>query len=353
MQRDMHYFCTFAMARAAGIPVDDANTIAYASQFVDDSTRYDSKVHEDGGLLFGVTTAHSPFEALVRSPRDHLSKFADQRKVWVPFHFFPGGKGTNFREKIICIKDGELANEMFKNNLSVALIKDYGLELLGLSAHVYADTFSHYGFSGMCSPYNRVDQNSLGEQYAPKKGILPTLSHACEVFKDYVIGGGAEQFTNALGHGPVSDLPDRPFQEWDFSYEVECPSRDLDSSRKNYETFLEYCEKIHGYFMQFADSHYEAKCLIPFTEMRTELEKMLAFEGTLDEREAYWKESDLTAGIADYDPEEWENDKKRFVYRNSSYDGIATHAYRFHQAAAYHRYHVLKDMLPSHGIAVY
>ncbi|QCC86658.1 hypothetical protein DDIC_12375 [Desulfovibrio desulfuricans] len=353
MQKDMHYFCTFAMARASGIPAVDANTVAYASQFVDDSTRYDSKVHEDGGLLFGITTAHSPLEALVRSPRDHLSKFEDQRKVWVPFHFFPGGKGTTFREKIICVKNGDLANEMFKNNLSVALTKDYCLELLGISSHVYADTFSHYGFSGMCSPYNRVDQDSLGEQYASKKGILSTLSHAYDVVKDCIIGGGAEKFTDALGHGPVSDLPDRPFEEWSFSYEVDCPSRDSDSSRKNYETYLEYCEKVYGYFMQFADKYYGAKCLIPFEEMRTELVGLLQYKGELEEREAYWKASGLTAGVADYDPEEWENDKKRFVYRNSSSDGIATHAYRFHQAAAYHRYHVLKDMLPSRGIAVY
>ena len=61
----------------------------------------------------------------------------------------------------------------------------------------------------------------------------------------------------------------------------------------------------------------------------------------------------MTAGVAAYDPEEWENDKKKFAHGISSRDGIATHVYRFHQGAAYHRYHVLKDMLPSHGIAVY
>lgn len=353
MQKDMHYFCTFAMARAAGIPVEDANTIAYASQFVDDSTRYDSEAHQDGGLLFGITTAHSPFEALVRSPGDHLSKLEDQRKVWVPFHFFPGGVGDTFYERIICVKDGELANEMFKNNLSVALAKDYGLELLGITAHVYADTFSHYGFSGMSSLFNKVDQDSLGEKSDSIKNKDSMVSQAVEFVKDYVIGEGAEKFTAALGHGPVSDFPDRPYAEWNFSYEIECPSRDLVSSRKNYETFQEYCKNVHSYFSQFADTHYGAKCLITFDEMRAELEGLLRFEGELDEREAYWKASDLTAGIVGYDPKEWENDKKEFANGMTSRDGIATHIYKFHQAAAYHRYHVLKDMLPAHGIAVY
>lgn len=353
MQKDMHYFCTFAMARAAGIPVEDANTVAYASQFVDDSTRYDSEVHQDGGLLFGVTTAHSPFEALVRSPRDHLAKFEDQRKVWIPFHFFPGGRGKTFHEKILCVKDGLIANKMFKNNISVALEKSYGLELLGITAHVYADTFSHYGFSGMCSQLNSVVQDSLDERCVPKKGMRAAMSHAWDVVKDYFIGGGAEQFTNSLGHGPVSDLPDRPYAEWSFTYEEVCPSRELDSSRKNYETFLEYCEKVYGYFTQFAAARYKATCLMPFEAMRPELNDLLRFEGELVEREERWRGSGLTSGAADYDPEEWENDKKRFVFRGASREGILTHAYKFHQAAAYHRYHVLKDMLPSHGIAVY
>ena len=107
----MHYICTFDMARAAGIPDVAANTIAYASQLVDDSTRYCSEAHRDGGLLFGITTAHTLLEALARSTSDRVTKLEDQRKVWVPFHFFPGGAGDTFYEKIICVMDGELVNE--------------------------------------------------------------------------------------------------------------------------------------------------------------------------------------------------------------------------------------------------
>ena len=38
MQSDMHFYGTYVLSRAAGIPREDAHTIAYASQFVDDST---------------------------------------------------------------------------------------------------------------------------------------------------------------------------------------------------------------------------------------------------------------------------------------------------------------------------
>ncbi|MCL1817629.1 MAG: hypothetical protein FWG35_01775, partial [Spirochaetaceae bacterium] len=117
MQKDMHYYGTYAMAVAAGIPQNDANIIAYAAQFVDDSTRYDSEVNHDGGMLFGITTAHHPAQALIRSPKDHLSGLEEQRKIWVPFHFFPGGIGKTFAEKLLCVKDGKIVREMLDNHL--------------------------------------------------------------------------------------------------------------------------------------------------------------------------------------------------------------------------------------------
>ena len=39
MQYDMHYYGTYAMAAAAGIPKNDAEIIAYAAQYVDDQNQ--------------------------------------------------------------------------------------------------------------------------------------------------------------------------------------------------------------------------------------------------------------------------------------------------------------------------
>ena len=38
---------------------------------------------------------------------------------------------------------------MVKNNINhaIAVKNEYGLQLMGITAHVYLDTFSHYGFS--------------------------------------------------------------------------------------------------------------------------------------------------------------------------------------------------------------
>ena len=38
MQKDFHFYCIGVLARAAGFSIDDALIIAYASQYVDNST---------------------------------------------------------------------------------------------------------------------------------------------------------------------------------------------------------------------------------------------------------------------------------------------------------------------------
>nr|VFK43375.1 MAG: hypothetical protein BECKSD772F_GA0070984_11451 [Candidatus Kentron sp. SD]VFK48846.1 MAG: hypothetical protein BECKSD772E_GA0070983_11451 [Candidatus Kentron sp. SD] len=64
MQEDMHFYGTYAMARSAGIPADKAKIIAYAAQYVDDSTANDSDVHKDGGMFETVATAIAMTQAV-------------------------------------------------------------------------------------------------------------------------------------------------------------------------------------------------------------------------------------------------------------------------------------------------
>ncbi|NQT09546.1 MAG: hypothetical protein HQ573_00015 [Desulfobacteraceae bacterium] len=49
MQIDMHYYGTYAMARAAGITRNAAKVIATAAQFVDDNAAKNSIKFRDGG----------------------------------------------------------------------------------------------------------------------------------------------------------------------------------------------------------------------------------------------------------------------------------------------------------------
>ena len=354
MQKDMHYYGTYAMAVAAGIPKVDAAIVAYAAQFVDDSTRYDSGQHQDGGLLFGITTAHHPAQVLIKQPQDHANNFEEQRKIWIPFHFFPGGEGDAFHEKLLCTKDGPIIQEVLKNYLTNAIEKPYRLELLGICAHVYADTFSHYGFSGMSSPYNETKQDSLECVSPPSPKFLKYITDKVVVFKDKFCARGAEIASEALGHGAVATWPDRPYLHWKFEFKKARPTGETESDRNNPETYLDACEKLHDFFGQCAEKMYGKTTSTPFINIEQSVRDVLIFEGAEEERSQKWVSSGLADGIPQYNPENWENDKKRaFELASVSKDGINTNIYRFHQAAAYHRYYVLKDLLPSHGIAVY
>ena len=354
VQIDMHYYGTYAMAVAAGIPKKDAAIVAYSAQFVDDSTRYDSGSHSDGGFLFGITTAHHPSQVLTRTSQDHLAGFEEQRRIWIPFHFFPGGEGDTFYEKLLCTKDGKIIQVVLDNYIENITRKPYRLELLGICAHVYADTFSHYGFSGMSSHFNKTNQDSFTYISPPSPSIQTYILKKLSLFKEKFVGDGAEMASEALGHGSVATMPDRPYLHWRFEFENPRPSGETVSDRNNTETYYEACKKLYEFFTRCGKAMYPETTSIPFATIQESIYEILKFEGNEKERSQQWINSGLVEGLPQYDPTYWENDKtKAFKKLNDSKEAINTNVYRFHQAAAYHRYYVLKDLLPSHGIAVY
>ena len=166
MQIDMHYYGVYAMARLAGLRPEAAETIATASQYVDDAVEADIQHHEKGNKLAPIVTAHRIREII--DNRD----VNDQPFVWVPFHFFPGNEGTDFTERLICRKDSPLINELIDHYIELHE-RPFALELIGLAAHVYADTFSHFGFSGVSSRRNKVDAESI----TPQNATAPTATY--------------------------------------------------------------------------------------------------------------------------------------------------------------------------------
>ena len=176
MQIDIHYYAAYAIARLAGIRPKAAGTIATASQYVDDAVAADIQYHENGNKLVPIVTAHRLLE--LTENRD----VNDQPFVWVPFHFFPGNNGPEnkdpknkdnvFSEQLICQKDSPLINELINHYLDL-YDRPFALELMGLTAHVYADTFSHSGFSGVSSTQNKVDAASI----TPQNATAPTATY--------------------------------------------------------------------------------------------------------------------------------------------------------------------------------
>ena len=180
-------------------------------------------------------------------------------------------------ERFLCRKDSGIAREMIDRNLSPA-DKPFGLHLAGITAHVYADTFSHYGFSGVSSRWNRIDSSSFDlvdvepeildyirkresrfrEKYGEEAGELPNirdperwnvgLSSAISRLRDRSVSDAAEILSGAPGHGAALTYPDRPYLRWRFDYEY--PRKRSSGLRHNSATFLEGCEKLRNMFRQ-------------------------------------------------------------------------------------------------------
>lgn len=361
MQKDMHYYGTYVMARAAGIKQHNAQIIASAAQFVDDNASKKSVEFKDGGALHSRPTAHHAIHI------KNIDK-EDQRLVWVPFHFLPGNKGEGLTERLICRKNSPIAIAM-KNNHLTRHEEDFSDELMGIAAHVYADTFSHYGFSGISSRWNKINNDSfVFDENKNSAKIIEYVKKRQKEFKtkyteesgimENIISWFAETFSGALGHGAACTFPDRPYLVWKFDYEE--PEHDS-GWRDNPATFMEACEALHDMFCQYAQkkSGITDRAAMDFSAIRTEIDKILKFEGSEKERIARW------VGAVDEEkllgPDEilpvylgpkWLGEKADLDGNPNSIKAKDMPIYQFYQAASYHRHYVLRNLLPNNELVV-
>ncbi len=355
MQTDMHYYGTYALARAAGIKPDHAKNIATASQFVDDSKTL-SQAIADGSYIDYRATAHGTSIKLPEIGDTSMNlDIEDQRHVWLPFHFLPGGSGDSLPAKLICQMDSAIAQEMVAHNLSLAA-QPYGGLLIGITAHVYADTFSHYGFSGISSSLNEVADDSF-DLHVQDQGVLGYIKQKADDFLEEGQARAADLLK--LGHGGAATFPDRPYLTWSFKY---ADGRES-GVRNNPETFLLACEKLHAMFVEFsktANGFYSQGDGRNFADISDAIRNVLSVEGAMDARVAAWQAaaaaetvfSNPTKGqIPEYDSSDFENDAQSLPGLSSA-QVKNTFVYVFMKAANTHRQYVLHELLPAHGIDV-
>lgn len=348
MQLDMHYYGTYAIARSAGLRQDVATAVATAAQFVDDSTSVSTELG-DGVFLHHDATAHHPAELVPNTNP------GDQRHVWVPFHFLPGAEGVTLEERLICRKDSKISKELVNNTIRMAR-EPYGSLLLGITAHVYADTFSHYGFSGISSELNQVDASSITPTVKSQE-ILDYISQKASIFLEKRAAEAANLL--GLGHGGVATHPDRPYLTWTFNYADGRAS----GERRNQETFMEACEQLHDLFTQYAmamPAHAQAGISKKFLGIRATVESVLALEGKLEDRCRAWRQAMSTGkllyggrqeDIPTYDSSVFTRDIQ--LLRNIKFiETTKSLTYQFIEAAAFHRRYVLHELLPQHGLQV-
>jgi hypothetical protein len=361
----MHYYGVYAMARLAGLRREVARMIATASQYVDDAVEGEIRRHEDGNKLDPVVTAHRVIEIIENRNED------DQPFVWVPFHFFPGNEGKGFTKRLVCLKDSSLMNELIGHYLELHE-RPFAPALIGLTAHVLADTFAHFGFSGVSSRRNKVDATSI----KPINATAPTAKYLDikldSFFRRFgfqgglwtnvrrsIMSDGAEIASGALGHGAVAVLPDLPYLEWEFEYEL---SSEV-SRRNNTEIYLEACEKLYDMFQRFvsaSNDYDDGTSGVDFTTVKERVKDILSFQHGKAERSEQWRsafsrgELGIPAGeeIPHYDPAPWDKERDKFPAMDKPDEVADSDVYHFYQAASLHRHYVLRELLPKHGLVV-
>ncbi|MGL1893980.1 MAG: hypothetical protein OCD02_20240 [Spirochaetaceae bacterium] len=339
MQIDMHYYGTYALARAAGLKKDIVHVIATASQFVNDNSYHEDIELPDGATVNPVVTAHHPVN------KSYIEK-KDQHKVWVPFHFLPGNEGDTYYDRLVCKKNSPTAKDVLEY-VFFNKDKDYFAELVGIVAHVYADTFSHYGFSGITNHNNSVKSETI-----TVGSVGDVLKHLDKQKEKFLVNYAN---TLSLGHGGVFTNPDRPYLYWSFEF-----GNDVKDRRDNHQTFMEGSEALFNYFKKIGELRPEfadPDINLTFNHIKEDVAKILSQQKPLDGRIEAWKHSvksrDFLGSVKEDIPNyrSW-NEDLRFFNELTTDLLNKLNVYRFFQAASIYRTFVLKELLPKHGLIV-
>ncbi|WP_407311124.1 DUF6765 family protein [Desulfosporosinus sp. SB140] len=313
MNRDAHYYAILAFCRACGFNKDSALTIAYASQFVDDAKinlmfinnlpslqlLHDRVNHRPA--FFNMATCHSYFQ---------MRTFNYEAMVnnTTAFHFVPGCKGENFTKMLRCTEESPVILDIIKDVfLEDDLIK------LGIVLHVYADTFSHQGFSGVLSKVNDI-KNCIAKTKV-ESGILEELLAFWERLSPTRYEKSLDHLLPAYGHCQALELPDLPYVEWSYEYDY---SDEFNGSYKLIEiknkeryqrAFLNLKKYLEAYLIkhkQYFDRN------VRFENYDLLLETLIK-EGTNKVREKHWQNTLIEQGLFNkqerdlivYDEDKW------------------------------------------------
>ena len=189
MEKDFHFYVTYALAAKAGYNNEDSNIIAYASQYVDDNN--ESQYPKKGGLPqfpFGIKFQDGFFRPIMTQSMSVKSLVYEiQKFVYIPFHFLPGDNNQPIdkkHNKYSTTPDSKNARHLLRKALSSG-----NLYWIGIALHTFADTWSHQNFTGY-----EEDWNSVFSWRNPFRALAPNIGHAdtghlpdeiCATWNDY------------------------------------------------------------------------------------------------------------------------------------------------------------------------
>ena len=361
MQKDFHHATTYVLARLADFDHAEAEIIAYASQSVDDATKAGVVHFTDGSMYEHISSAH---KTLDYKNFDELAN----HQAWLPFHFLPGNNDANagdnpqdtFMDKVVCKPDSPIARDMVAACIN-SKNSPHALQRLGITMHVYADTWSHQGFAGVNHKNNDIsklnDEDNPGNYLASR--LKDFFGDKFDAIASKLIGD-----TLPLGHGAALSYPDRPYLKW--SYKDSKKNRII---RDNAAIFLQAAEKMVIAMRRFRLG--DANATVPGLQATDKARIEALFRNIKHDEEnarhSIWLER-IATGYFDFPPVNltyiekgagsWKHEAlgtikviddkcEKFEFRS----GFLTSNWKlFHDALQLHRFYVIHELLPRYGI---
>ncbi|SMF52272.1 DUF6765 family protein [Pseudobacteriovorax antillogorgiicola] len=365
MQIDFHHGVTYILARLAGFSREQAQIIAHSAQYVDDATKEGVVKFDNYSMFRCIASAHKAvdyrnFEAL----KNHL--------VWIPFHFLPGNQVSGYKgvpefvERIICRPNSEVAQAMVAKCIRDRSHK-HSIYRLGITMHVFADTWAHQGFAGISHPVNIVNNilNWRGEiDYDLNDRVddfynRPYWKALVNKFKSVFLKEVAP-----LGHGTVLSYPDRPYLKWKYE-----DFRGHVVERNNPETYMDAVVHLHKAMGRFLNGDHRHEPPPMKDHDLATIKEMI--EGTTDDdgeiRHQKWLQA-IADGKFSFGAESvvyvptgagsWRHralgteiedlTEQLFIYSQEFLDSDWK---LFHDAISNHRHVILHELLPEFGLS--
>lgn len=354
MQIDGHHTLTYIAARIAGYTRSKASIIAYSAQYVDDATNSGLINFKNGAMYSRISSAH---KMLDYRNSDELAN----HQVWVPFHFLPGNGGKpsgenpegSFIRKLVCYPDSYVARDMLRACASDS-DKPYALHRIGITMHVYADTWAHQGFAGINHKINKVNELKSNNKTLDRSFVNKILNFFL-----------SESFP--LGHGAALSHPDRPSLIWEYQNGLGDKI-----NRNNPDIFFDAVDKMCRAMQCFHQSDLEMSLEsmpgLPEKDAKKIFSLIKSIKGDSGEmRHKKWIE-EIRKGSFSFGSEEveyiakgkgsWKHKsigqlaasdtgREEFTYKKSFMD---SNWKLFHDALQAHRLDILHDVLPKYGI---
>lgn len=383
MNMDFHYYATYLAARVAGYEKEEAKTIAYAAQYVDES----EADMIDNSLLPGLSETTPTIQNTYTLIKANMKVFHEEMEIrksepiWQSFHFLPGnihqeddrktytgersysrvsvggcefgnteyGKEEARAFSLMCQPNSVLSEKMVNDIKKYKNEPNY-LELVGIRMHVLADTWAHRYFAGTPSWWiNEAPEDIYYVQDGKEMKYFIGQDFNIKDIRKYMADNyflatpsmPSFKSFSYLGHGRMGAVPDVPFM-----YYVYKPKWSNQCIIKNNpeEFLLAFCQLVYAmncireqlYFRRNVYAHIDA-------ELEADLRAVWSNEEyKASEAAGLWKPlidkfypGEGSAYLSDFDKDEWKKEAEDAAEKEK------THYYYFNYSAVQHKRFVM------------